>query len=134
MNRPAPVLTEDSEGFWLAAKDGRLVIQRCKACGRASHPPRPMCPDCHSLDREWVPASGNGVVYSYAFLHHPQHPAFSYPVPAALVELEEGVRLVTNLVDVDPNEVRIGLEVEVTFEPTADDFAVPVFRPRQSVR
>jgi uncharacterized OB-fold protein len=134
VSRPAPVLTEDSEGFWLAAKEGRLVIQRCKDCGRVRHPPRPTCPDCHSLEREWMPATGNGVVYSYALLHHPQHPAFSYPVSAALVELEDGVRLVTNLVDVDPNEVRIGMEVEVTFEATADDFAVPVFRPRSFAR
>lgn len=89
-----------------------------------------MCPVCHSVDHELIDLAGTGTVYSYALLHHPQHPAFGYPLVAALVELDEGVRLVTNLVDVQPAEVRIGMEVEVRFEPTADDMAVPVFAPR----
>ena len=61
-----------------------------------------MCPVCHSLELEWTPVSGHGTVYSYAFLHHPQHPAFEYPVKAVLVDLDEGVRLVSNLVDITP--------------------------------
>jgi uncharacterized OB-fold protein len=89
-----------------------------------------MCPRCQSLAHEWVPVTGTGTVYSYALLHHPQHPAFSYPVVAVLVELDEGVRVVSNLIDVDPADVVIGMPVEVTFAPTADDRAVPVFRPR----
>jgi uncharacterized protein len=89
-----------------------------------------VCPECHSLDLQWQQAAGTGVVYSYALLHHPQNPAFEYPLPAVLVELDEGVRMVSNMVDVDPHEICIGMPVEVAFEPTADDFAVPVFRPR----
>lgn len=89
-----------------------------------------MCPTCHAVAHEWMPVSGAGTVYSFALLHHPQHPAFAYPVVAALIELDEGVRLVSNLVDVDPAEVTIGMPVEVTFAATADDMAVPVFRPR----
>jgi uncharacterized protein len=130
--RPAPVLTDDSRAFWEAARDGRLVAQRCRSCGRFHHPPRPMCPHCHSLDHDMVPVSGHGTVYSYAMLHHPQNPRFEYPVVAALVDLDEGVRLVTNLVDVEPADVRIGLAVTVTFAPTADGMAVPVFRPRRA--
>ncbi len=128
--RPPPVVTGDNEGFWSAAEEGRLVVQRCAGCRALHHPPRPMCPDCRSVDLGWEQAVGTGVVYSYALLHHPQHPAFEYPVVAALVDLDEGVRLVTNLVDVEPHQVRIGMPVEVAFEPTADGFAVPVFRPR----
>ncbi len=128
--RPAPVLTDDSEGYWLAAREGRLCIQRCQDCGRFNHPPRPMCPNCHSIDQSWQGVSGTGEVYSYALLHHPQHPAFEYPVPAVLVELDEGVRIVSNLIGVDPHDIHIGMPVEVAFEPTADGFAVPVFRPR----
>jgi uncharacterized OB-fold protein len=89
-----------------------------------------MCPWCHSLGFAWVELAGTGAVYSYAVLHHPQHPAFTYPLVAALVELDEGIRLVTNLVHVDPAEIRIGMDVRVIFEPTANDMAVPVFEPR----
>jgi uncharacterized OB-fold protein len=128
MDRPAPTVTADSEPFWLAADDERLVAQRCTSCATFRHPPRPMCPHCRSLGFEMVELSGRGTVYSYAILHHPQHPAFEYPVLAALVDLEEGVRLVTNVVDVEPHDVRIGMAVEVEFVTTADDHRVPVFR------
>ncbi|HEV3133133.1 MAG TPA: OB-fold domain-containing protein, partial [Acidimicrobiia bacterium] len=74
--------------------------------------------------------AGTGVVYSFALLHYPQHPAFTYPVIAVLVDLDEGVRVLSNLVDIGPADVHIGLEVEVAFEPTVADMAVPVFRPR----
>jgi uncharacterized OB-fold protein len=130
--RPAPVVTEDSEGFWSAAAEGRLVVQRCSSCHRYLHPPRPMCPHCHATGHEWVEAAGTGTVYSYALLHHPQHPSFDYPIIAALVELDEGVRIVTNLVDIDPVDVAIDLPVEVTFVPTLGGAAVPVFRPRDA--
>jgi uncharacterized OB-fold protein len=128
--RPAPIVTDDSAAFWTAASDGRLVAQRCLGCGRVHHPPRPMCPHCHSVEHDLVDLAGTGTVYSYAVLHHPQHPAFAYPVVAALVDLAEGPRLVTNLVEIDPADVRIGMDVEVVFVPTVDDMAVPVFRPR----
>jgi uncharacterized OB-fold protein len=132
MTRPAPVVTDDSKAFWEAARDRRLVAQRCRDCGRLRHPPRPMCPECHSIDLEIVELVGTGTVYSYAILHHPQHPAFSYPVVAVLVDLDEGVRVVSNLVGVEPRDVRIGMPVRVTFEETADDMAVPVFESAES--
>jgi hypothetical protein len=128
--RPAPILTDDNHAFWDAAKEGRLVTQRCVGCGRLQHPPRPMCPSCHGIEQEVLDLAGTGVVYSYSILHHPQHPSFDYPVIAALVDLDEGVRIVSNLVDIPASEVRIGLPVAVRFEPTCDDMAVPVFGPR----
>jgi uncharacterized OB-fold protein len=88
-----------------------------------------MCPSCHSLSCAWVDLDGTGTVYSYAVLHHPQHPAFEYPVLAALIDLDEGIRIVSNLVGVEPDEVRIGLAVQVEFVPTDGDHHVPVFRP-----
>src|ERR1700730_17585396 len=103
--RPAPIRTEDNQFFWDAATQGRLVAQRCGSCGRFHHPPRPMCPECHSVESDIVELSGTGQVYSYAVLHHPQNPKFTYPLVAALVELDEGIRLVTNLVGVEPGEV-----------------------------
>lgn len=131
MSRPAPARTDDNHFFWDGARDGRLVGQRCRQCGRLRHPPRPMCPHCHSLDFEIVNLSGDGVVYSYSILHHPQNPAFEYPVVAALIDLEEGVRVLSNLVDVDLTDIAIGMPVTVDFVPTRDDGAVPVFMPRQ---
>jgi uncharacterized OB-fold protein len=127
--RPAPIVTDDSAAFWTAASEGRLVAQRCADCGRYRHPPRPMCPVCHSLAVDVVELSGRGVVYSYAILHHPQHPAFDFPVPIVLVDLEEGVRLLSNLTDVAVDEIRIGMVVEAYFAPTADGMSVPQFRP-----
>jgi uncharacterized OB-fold protein len=127
--RPAPVVTDDNVAFWSAASEGRLVAQRCAECERYRHPPRPMCPACHSLAVDVVELSGRGVVYSYAILHHPQHPAFEYPVMIVLVDLDEGVRILSNLTDVQADDVRIGMPVEVHFVRTADGMAVPQFRP-----
>lgn len=130
--RPAPVLTEDSFGFWDDARAHRLTAQRCDRCKQLRHPPRPMCPHCNSLDVEVVELSGHGTVYSYSLLHHPQHPSFAYPVIAALIALDEGMRMLSNVVGVDPHEVHIGMRVAVDFAPTAGDMAVPVFRPASS--
>jgi uncharacterized OB-fold protein len=129
VERPAPVLTEDNAEYWDAAREGRLVAQRCAGCGRLRHPPRPLCPHCHGLDHDLVDLAGTGVVYSYALLHHPQHPSFAYPVAAVLVDLDEGIRLVSNLVDVEPGEVKIGMAVRARMAPTAEGGAVPVFEP-----
>ena len=129
VRRPAPIRSEDNVVFWDACRDGRLIAQRCAECGRLRHPPRPMCPHCGSLNVEITELSGRGTVYSYAALHHPQSPAFDYPVLAVLVDLEEGVRLLANLEGITADKVRIGMPVAVGFAPTADGYAVPVFRP-----
>jgi uncharacterized OB-fold protein len=130
ISRPAPLLNDDNRVYWDAAREGRLVTQRCQNCGRLRHPPRPMCPACHSLEFEVIDLVGDGVVYSYAILHHPQNPRFEYPVLAALIDLEEGVRVLSNLVEVDPSEIAIGMPVTVDFRPTRHDGAVPVFKPK----
>jgi uncharacterized OB-fold protein len=127
--RPAPLLTDDNAFFWEAAAQGRLVAQGCSECGRLRHPPRPMCPHCRSLEFEVVPLSGRGSLYSYAILHHPRHPAFDYPLVAALVDLEEGIRFVSNLPGVEGRDIEIGMALEVSFEATKNGGAVPVFRP-----
>jgi uncharacterized OB-fold protein len=129
-SRPAPTVTEDNAFFWEAARDGRLVAQRCGSCARFRHPPRPVCPFCHSLAIEVVDLRGTGEVYSYSLLHYPQNPRFEYPIVAVLITLDEGIRMVSNLIDVDPGDVRIGLPVEVAFAPADEDLVVPVFRPR----
>jgi uncharacterized OB-fold protein len=89
-----------------------------------------MCPLCHSLEFEIIDLTGDGVVYSYAILHHPQNQAFEYPVLAALIDLDEGVRVLSNLVKVDPSDITVGMRVTVDFRPTCHDGAVPVFKPK----
>lgn len=128
--RPAPAITEDNLFYWEAARDGRLVAQRCSSCGKLRHPPRTGCPYCQSLDFEIAELSGHGEIYSYSLLWHPRSPRFSYPVIAILVDLAEGIRVVSNLVGTEPGDVRIGLPVTVDFEPCEGELAVPVFRVR----
>jgi uncharacterized OB-fold protein len=134
MVRPAPLLTQDNHTYWDSAAEGKLVGQRCRACGRLQHPPRPGCPVCHAIDLESVELAGTGTIYSYAVLHHPKNPQFDYPVVAVLVDLDEGIRVMSNLQGVEPADVHIGMPVQVAFEATADDLAVPVFVAREAGR
>jgi hypothetical protein len=127
--RPAPRPTQDSAVYWDAIARHELVAQCCTGCGTLRHPPRPMCPHCRSLEWNEQRLAGTGALYSYAVLHHPRSSRFEYPVLAALVDLDEGVRIVTNLVGVAPDAIRIGMRLTVDFEPTSDGGTVPVFRP-----
>jgi uncharacterized protein len=127
--RPAPRPTDDSAVYWDAVARHELVAQRCNACGKLRHPPRPMCPQCHSLEWHEQRLAGTGTLYSYAVLHHPRSPLFDFPVLAALVDLDEGVRVMTNLVAVEAAGIRIGMRLTVGFEATSDGGTVPVFRP-----
>ncbi len=127
--RPRPALTQDNAFFFEGAKAGKLLIQRCAACGKLRHPPRPVCPHCRSLDWDTVEASGRGTVYSFVVNHYPQVPAFDYPLPVGLVELEEGTRLVSDIVGIEPADIKVGMPVEVEFERFDDELTLPVFRP-----
>lgn len=130
--RPRPARTQDNAFFWEGVEAGELRIQRCAGCEALRHPPAPMCPDCHSLDFDHVVASGRGEIYSYAVAHHPPIPPFDYPNAIVLVELEEGTRLVSNLVGVDPDALRIGEPVQVEFTRVDEELVLPLFRPRPS--
>jgi uncharacterized protein len=134
IKRPPPVLTDDNRFFWEAARDSRLVAQSCSDCGRHRHPPRPMCPSCGSVLWHETALSGKGTLYSFSILHHPKSPQFDYPVIAALVDLEEGVRLVTNIVDVESDLLQIGMALEVRFVDTLEEMKVPVFCPDPETR
>jgi uncharacterized OB-fold protein/acyl dehydratase len=127
--RPRPAITQDNAFFFEGATQGKLLIQRCASCGRLRHPPRPMCGACRSLEWDTVEASGRGVVYSFVVNHHPQVAAFDYPLVVALVELEEGTRLVSNILGVDPHEVHVGMPVEVEFVTFDEELTLPQFHP-----
>jgi uncharacterized OB-fold protein/acyl dehydratase len=125
--RPRPALTHDNSFFFEGAKRHQLLIQRCTACGVLRHPPRPACANCRSFEWDTVTASGRGTVYSYVVNHYPQMPAFDYPLVVALIELEEGTRLVANVSGIEPEEMAIGMPVQVSFVAFDDELTLPVF-------
>jgi uncharacterized OB-fold protein/acyl dehydratase len=127
--RPRPALTQDNRFFFEGAREHKLLIQRCTACGTLRHPPRPSCANCRSFEWDTVTASGRGTVYSFVVNHYPQVPAFDYPLVVALVELEEGTRLVANVAGMTPDTVAIGMPVIASFEDFDDELTLPVFRP-----
>jgi hypothetical protein len=119
-----PVVSADTEFFWAGVRDGELRLQRCGECGALRHPPGPACPRCGAFKQEYAVAAGAGSVYSYVVHRHPPLPGKRLPVVVALVELDEGVRMVGELRDVDPSAVHIGDRVRVVF---AD--GLPAWRP-----
>ena len=129
--RPRPALTQDNAFWFEGARQHRLLIQRCKQCGTLRHPPRPMCSECRSYEWDVVDASGRGTVYSFVVNHYPQVPAFDYPLAVGLIELEEGTRLVANVIGVEPSDIRVGMPVEVEWVDHDPDLSLPAFRPRQ---
>ena len=131
-SRLAPSATSDTQFFWDAAKERRLVIQRCAACGALRHPPRPMCPHCHSLQWDAIESAGRGTVYSCVIPRHPEWPGFPEPYVVAIVELEEGTRLVTNVVGVEAEAVTIVMPVAVRFEEFDGGLVLPLFEPAEA--
>ena len=130
--RPRPSITLDNAFWFDGAREHRLLIQRCASCGVLRHPPRPRCDRCGSYEWNVVDATGRGTVYSYVVNHQPQLPAFDYPLPIALVELEEGTRLVADLVGIEPDEIRIGMPVVVEWIDHDPDLTLPAFRPAKA--
>ena len=127
--RPAIPMTEVSQGFWDAAAEGRLAIQRCTACGALRHYTRLRCPACRSEGWDWQTVAGTGHIYSYTVAHRAFHPAWKDHVPyvIATIGLDEGVRLVCDLLDADPETVAIDQRVQVRFEELPGQGRVPRF-------
>jgi uncharacterized OB-fold protein len=129
--RPLPSITHDNAFFWEGVEKGLLLIQRC-SCGALRHPPGPMCPKCQSLEWDTLAASGRGVVYSFVLAHHPKIPPFDSPNPIVLVELEEGTRIVSNLVGIDPEAIEIGMRVRARFDPVEEGRTLLQFEPTET--
>jgi uncharacterized OB-fold protein len=121
---PAPPTNPETQAFWDAAGQGKLLLKRCTACGNLHHYPRAICPFCGSDRTEWIEASGRGTVYSYSVFRRA-------PIPYAIayVTLAEGPTMMTNLVDCDLDAIRIGQAVGVVFKPTEGGPPVPMFSP-----
>jgi len=131
--RPLPVADDLSQPFWEAAKQQRLVVQRCRECGYFNHPPRLACDACQSQQLQFEPVSGQGTIYSFTVMHQPNVAGFENQIPYIniLVELEEQPLLfmVSNLPASDLDKIKIGGQVEVSFEEVDPDTALPQFRP-----
>jgi uncharacterized OB-fold protein len=121
--------SRNSAFFWEGVQRGELLGQRCCGCSRFRHPPRPMCPHCNSLEWEAIPLSGRGSVYAWIKPVHPPLPMFEEGFLVALIELEEGIRLLSNVEGTTADEIENGMAVEVCYAETADGGAVPIFRP-----
>jgi len=130
--RPLPIVADiETKPFWEGCARGELLLQRCLDCGAVRHPPSPICRSCLSSHQEWVPASGNAAVYTFVVVHHAFHAAFEEEVPyvVAIVELEEGPHMLSNVVDVPPEGVEIGMPLRVCFDRVSDEVTLPKFRP-----
>lgn len=127
--RLRPPRAHDNAWWWEGIARGELLIQKCNRCGALHHPPRPMCGKCQSSDLGSVRATGKGKVYSYTVVHHPKMPGYDTPCVAAVIELEEGTRIVSNVVGCDPSGVQIGMPVTLSIEEVAPDYTLPLFRP-----
>jgi uncharacterized OB-fold protein/acyl dehydratase len=126
--RPRPAINLDNQFWFDAAREHRLVIQRCASCGRLRHPPGPQCPACQSFQWDTVDAAGGATLYSFTVAHHPRHPAFDYPLVIAVVELDEGTRLIANLTGIAPEDVSIGMRLELDWLDADPDLTLPIFR------
>jgi uncharacterized protein len=126
-----PPPSEAAEPFWQATRDQRLVLPWCTSCDRAIWYPRPTCPRCLGTSIEWRAASGAGTVYAVSVQHRPAHPKLADRVPyaVALVDLAEGVRVMSEVVGVPADDVAVGAPVQVTWEPLSDGRQLPLFAP-----
>jgi len=131
--RPLPRPTPETQHFWDGTKAGELRLQRCDACQHTYFPPRPFCPKCASRAVSIIAASGRAVLYSYVINHRP-HPAFDGPYAIAVVQLEEGPRMMTNLVNTPqtPEALQLDMPLVVTFERQTDEIYLPLFRPAEA--
>jgi uncharacterized OB-fold protein len=128
---PPPMADAITLPWWQAAAEHRLVVQRCTACDHTRLPPAPVCPECRSDASDWQEVPGRGEVYTYTLVHRPIAAGQELPFVIAVVALEGagGVRMISNLVGVDPDDVAIGLPVELVWEDMSADLAIPRFRP-----
>ncbi|GAA1267534.1 OB-fold domain-containing protein [Pseudonocardia aurantiaca] len=129
--RPWPAVNEDTAFFWDGLPVGELRIQRCGSCAALAHPPRPRCAACGSFDLGHVVASGRGRVYSHVTFHKPLAPPFTEPYSVAVIGLDEGTRLISQVIGVSPDEVHVDMPVEATFVEVEPGLTLPLFRPTQ---
>ncbi len=131
--KPLPVPQSESDLYWERARQHELWLRKCNACDEVYFYPRDICPGCFSRDTTWIRSSGRGTLYTFAIVHRAPAPAFRDDVPyvTAIVELEGGARIPTNLIGIDPDhqKIEIGMPVEVIFEDVTEKITLPKFKP-----
>ncbi len=129
--KPVPQVNPVAKPFWDATRENRLVVQKCDSCGEYIFYPRQLCPHCHSQELGWAEVSGRGSVYSYTVVksNSPSYFLADIPYVVAIIQLDEGVRMLSNVVDCDPDDVCCDMPVEVIFEKLDDEFTLPKFKP-----
>lgn len=132
--KPLPVADAESRPFWEGCREGRLLAQRCRQCGRWRWPPSGVCPDCYSWEADWQPLGGRGSVHTFVVAHRTFHPGFREDVPYVIAHVtmdgtEDRVTIVSNLVGCPWEEVKVGMPVEVFFEKATEELTLPKFRP-----
>jgi uncharacterized OB-fold protein len=132
VSRPRPTPSPPTEAFWAATADSQFLLQRCRACASAQFYPKVTCTTCGSSDLDWEAASGRGTLHTFTVARRPTHPAFegTEPYVVAIIELEEGPRVTSNLVECPLDEVRVGMAVELVWdEQNADGIRLPLWQP-----
>jgi uncharacterized OB-fold protein len=131
--KPVPIPNEASRPFYDGAREHRLMIQQCTTCGAVMWPVKSRCTNCLNSTVTWVQASGRGTLYTFALMHQVYHPGFADEVPynIAQVDLEEGLRVMSNIVGCSNTDLEIGMPLEVTFEDISDEVSLPKFKPAQ---
>ena len=129
--KPLPSPDSDTKDFWKGAKRHELLLQKCSACGSYRFPPSPMCPNCFSMDFKWEKVSGKGEVYTFTIVRVAVRPEWMSDVPYVLatIKLDEGVRMVSKVVGCKPEDVKIGMKVQVVFDDVTEQFTIPEFKP-----
>ncbi len=130
--KPVPQTNPWSEPFWKAAREEKLIIQKCDDCGYNIFYPRLICPSCFSRNIDWIETSGRGTVYAFTVVENNAPSAFLEDMPfvVAIIRLDEGVQMLSNIVDCDPEEVFCEMPVKVTFKKLNEEFTLPVFKPQ----
>lgn len=129
--KPLPQIRPYSQRFWDGAREGKLLVQTCRDCDAKIFFPRRQCSECWSENLDWIEASGKGEVYAFSITYEGVEKAFEEDLPIVLawIDLPEGIRMQTNIVDCDPDTVEIGQQVEVVFKRATDEITIPYFRP-----
>ncbi len=129
--KPLPIINEETKPYWEYCKKHKLRMQKCTQCGHIRFPISNICPECHSLESQWVQLSGKGSIYSFTVYRVAYHPAFKDDIPyvLAIIQLAEEPRMESNIIGCQPEEVRIDMPVEVSFEDVTDQVSLPKFRP-----
>jgi uncharacterized protein len=130
-NKPIPVPSAESQAYWDGLRDRKLLMPRCDACGKYWFPPSLLCPHCNATNWTWASTSGRGRIFSYVVYHRVYHPGFADEVPyaVAVIELDEGPRMVSNVIGIAPDKLACDLRVEVVYQPITDTITLPKFKP-----